>query len=210
MIDMIFRKPYGFLIKHFKFIHLILTGLYVFLAIKVKGMLDYYNNFEAGKVDKLESLKFISNDYLIAVLLSIIICIIVYVLLRYKKKPRVLYLGLIGFVIVIAVIIKLAYGGLEEISTSVIERNTLRLNRDLLKILVFFQYISIGVVLVRGLGFDIKKFNFVKDLHELNLDVTDEEEVELTLGNTVFLQRKFFRRLREFKYYYLENKLSKN
>ena len=46
------------------------------------------------------------------------------------------------------------------------------------------------MVLVRGLGFDIKKFNFVKDLHELDIDVTDEEEVELTLGNTNVAKRK--------------------
>jgi len=38
-------------------------------------------------------------------------------------------------------------------------------------------------------------------------DVTDEEEVELSLGSGNTLNRKMHRRFREFKYYYLENKL---
>lgn len=203
---MVFRKPYGFLIKHFKLIHLILTGLYIYLTIEVSKMLNYYNNFILGTVGKLDAIGYVTNYYMIAVVLSVVICIIVYALLRYKKKPRALYLGLIVFVVLVAVMINLIHGGLETIYFAVLDTKTLRLYRDLLRILVVLQYVSIGIVLVRGLGFDIKKFNFVADLQELNLDVSDEEEVELTLGNTNSVQRKFNRRVREFRYYYLENK----
>lgn len=204
---MIFRKPYGFLIKHFKLIHLILTGLFIYLTIKVNGMLAYYNNFELGIVGKLDAINYITDDYLAAVGASIVICIIAYILLRYKKKPRMLYLVLIGFVLVVAVVINISYGGLQTIYTSILDKRTIRLYRDLLKILVVFQYISILPVLVRGLGFDIKKFNFVKDMQELNFDMSDEEEVELTLGDTNSTQRKFNRRIRELRYYFIENKV---
>ena len=203
---MVFKKPYGFLIKHFKLIHLILTGLFIWLTMKVSDVLDYYNRFIAGTVGKLEAIEHVTNYYIIGVVSSIVICIIVYALLRYKQKPRKLYLVLIGFVLIEAFIINLVYGGLEDIYISVLEMKTLRLYRDILRILVVFQYVSIGFVLVRGLGFDIKKFNFASDLQELGMDVSDEEEVELTLGNTNVLQRKINRNLREFKYYYLENK----
>lgn len=204
---MVFKKPYGFLIKHFKFIHLILTGLYIYLAINVSNILNYYNNFILGIVGKLDAAKYMNNYYMIVVILSIVICLIIYALLRYKKKPRALYLGLLAFVIFVAGMINMVQGGLEVIYFEVMDTKTLRLYRDLLRILVVFQYISIGIVLVRGLGFDIKKFNFVADMQELGLDVSDEEEVELTLGDTTNrAQRKFNRRLREFKYYYLENK----
>lgn len=204
---MVFKNPYGYLIKHFKIIHLILTGIYIFLTMQVSGVLGFYNNFLLGTVGKIDAVNYVNNYYMIAVILSIIICIVIYALLRYKKKPRVLYLGLIGFSLIIALIINLVYGGLEKISVSVLDIKTLRLYRDLLRILVVFQYGSVLIVLVRGLGFDIKKFNFVADLQELNMDVTDEEEVELTLGSTNSLQRKFHRRVRELKYYYLENKV---
>ena len=207
MIGMIFRKPYGFLIKNFKLIHLILTGLFIYLLIKVRDILGFYNAFILGNASKLNAMSYVSNFYLWSIVIAIVICIIIYGLLEYKKKPRALYLGLIAFLIVTGFIIDLSFDGLKEIAISVLDLKTLRLYRDLLRILVIFQYASVAVVLVRGLGFDIKKFDFVKDMHELNLDVSDDEEVELTLGNTNTLQRKFFRWWRELKYYYLENKL---
>lgn len=203
---MIFKKPYGFLIKHFKLIHLILTGIYIYLTMKVSSMLDFYNKFELGIAGKLDAINYVNNNYLIAVVSSIIICIIVYLLLRYKKKPRILYIILIIFSLVQTLIINTTYKGLEEIYISVLNIKTLRLYRDLLKILVVLQYLSIITVLIRALGFDIKKFNFVKDLQELNPTDNDDEEVEITLGDSNIAQRKFFRKKRELKYYYLENK----
>lgn len=204
---MIIRKPYAFLIKNFKLIHLILTGLYIYLAIKVNNILTYYNNFIAGNESKLNAIKYMTNYYLIAITLSIIICLIIYALMRYKKKPKLLYLILIILYLIVALIINISYKGLDTIYISVLDTKTQRLYRDLLRIIIVFQYISIVFTLVRGLGFDIKKFNFKEDISELELDITDDEEIELTMGNTEGLQRKLRRQLRELKYYYKENKL---
>jgi len=203
----VFKSPYGFLIKHFKLIHLILTGLFIFLAVKVNSILNYYNDFISGTVGKLNAIEYVTSYYIIVVILIVIISLISYALLRYKDKPRKLYLVLIAFVLITALIINMSYGGLEKIYISVLETKTLRLYRDILRILTIFQYISIGVVLVRGLGFDIKKFNFVEDLHELNMVDADSEEIELTISSTNVLQRKFNRNIRELKYYYLENRI---
>lgn len=203
---MVFKRPYGFLIRHFKLIHLILTGLFIYLLKYVNDILGFYNDFRAGIASKVDAELYLNNGYVLPVVLSIVICVVVYLLLKYKDKPRFLYIVLIGFVLGVSIMINIVQGGLEVILYEVIDTKTLLLYRDLLKILIVFQYISIGMVLVRGLGFDIKKFNFVKDLHELDIDVTDEEEVELTLGNTNVAKRKLHRRLREFKYYYIENK----
>lgn len=204
---MIFKKPYGFLIKHFKLIHLILTGIYIYLVIKVNSVLKYYNNFSSGIASKLDAIKYVTSYYMIAIFLSILICLVVYFLMRYKKKPRVLYLVLIGFYVVVAWMIQYSYQGLDTIYISILDAKSLRLYQDLLRILILFQYLSIGVVLVRGLGFDIKKFNFVHDLEELDIDVSDEEEVELTLGSTNSVWRKLRRKVRELKYYYFENRV---
>ena len=204
---MVFKSPYAFLIKHFKLIHLILTGLYIFLAIRVNSILSYYNQFMKGTVNRLDAINYVNQYHVIVIVISIVICLIIYALMRYKKKPRVLYLILILFSLVILYMIQMTSEGLYTIYISVLETKTLRLYRDLLQILILFQYASIAVVLVRALGFDVKKFNFVQDLHELDIDVSDEEEVELTLGGTNTLQRKFYRNLREIKYYYLENKM---
>lgn len=207
---MVFKNPYGFLIKHFKLIHLILTGLYIYLAIKVSSILGYYNRFILGTASKMDAMKYVTNFYMIAVVLSIIICLVIYALMRYKKKPRILYLLLIAIYLAVAWLIQRSYAGLDTIFISVLDTKTLLLYRDLLRILLCIQYLSIAFVLVRGLGFDIKKFNFVQDLEELEIDLSDEEEVELSLGSFHYLRRKIHRYFREFKYYYFENKMFLN
>ena len=204
---MILRKPYGFLIKHFKLIHLILTAIYIYLAIKVNNLLKYYNEFIKGTESKLNAIKYVNNYYFIAIVLATIICLIIYALMRYKKKPKLLYVILITLYLVVAVLINFTYGGLQTIYISTMSARDLRLYRDLLRIIIVFQYISIFFTLIRGLGFDIKKFNFKEDINELNLDVTDDEEVELTVGNTEGLKRRIRRQLREYRYYYKENKM---
>ncbi len=203
---MILKKPYAFLIKHFKLIHLILAGIYVYLAFKVNSILSYYNNFTSGTVGKLNAINYINSFYLIAIILSIVICTIILILMHHKKKPKLLYIILIILYILIAGVISLSMNGLNTIYFSVLDAKTLRLYRDLLRIILIVQYITIAITLVRGLGFDIKKFDFVKDLNEMNIDVSDDEEIELTLNGTNVITRNIRRRIRELKYYYIENK----
>ena len=205
---MILKKPYGFLIKHFKIIHLFLTGLYIYLLIKVNSLLRYYNGYLAGTENKLNAIKLVTNYYLIAVFFSVIICIIIYALMRYKKKPKLLYVILIILYIITATIINISYGGLQQIYIyNTLDLKTLRLYRDILRILTVFQYISIGFTLIRGLGFDIKKFNFKDDIADLDLNIDDQEEIELTLGSNEGLFRRIRKKIREYTYYYKENKL---
>ena len=204
---MILRKPYGFLIKHFRLIHLILFGLSCFLTMKVNSLLKYYNGFIQGSESKLDAISYVTNYYIWFILIAVLICLIVYALMRYKKKPRFLYLLLILLYFITGVMIQVVYEGLHTIYISILDTKTLLLYRDFLRILIVFQYISLAFLLVRGLGFDIKKFNFVRDLQELGGDEKDSEEIELTLGGTEVTQRKVHRGIRELKYYYLENKV---
>lgn len=203
---MVFKNPYGYLIKYFKVIHLFLVCIYVYLAFKVSSILQYYNLYIQGNASKLDAMSYVTNYYFWAIIVSIVVCIVLYAVMRYKNKPRTLYLLLIALYLVVAVLVDMSYGGLNEISFSVLETKTLRLYRDLLRIIILFQYVSIILVLVRGLGFDVKKFNFVKDLEDLQLTEHDQEEIEVALGGTESIQRKIHRHLREFKYYVLENK----
>ena len=205
---MILKKPYGFLIKNFKIIHLFLTGLYIYLLIKVNAILNYYNGYIDKTENRLNAIKLTTKYYLIAIILSIIICAIIYALMKYKKKPKLLYFILIILYILIALVIKISYDGLQHIYIyNTLDGKTLRLYRDILRITSLFQYISIAFTLIRGLGFDIKKFNFKEDIADLNLNIDDEEEVELTLGSNDGLFRRIRKKIREYTYYYKENKL---
>ena len=166
MIKLVFRKPYAFLIKHFKIVHLILTLIYIYLALKVNGILKYYNNFISGTESKLNAINYVNNFYILAIVASIIICLIIYALMRYKKKPKLLYVILIVLYLTTAIIINISLNGLNTIYIDVLDVKTQRVYRDLLQIIIIFQYISICFTTVRALGFDIKKFNFQEDIFD--------------------------------------------
>lgn len=205
---MILKKPYAFLIKNFKLIHAILTLLYVYLAFFVSGMLNFYNSFISDSAGKINAMNYVSNLPYFVIILSIIICAILFILMNYKKKPKFLYGVLIAFYVVVFVIIFMASNGLVTIYGSLLETKTVLLYRDLLRIILIFQYGSIVLTTIRAIGFDIKKFNFSEDLNELNIDVTDDEEVELVMGvDNHKLTQKINRKVRELKYYFEENKI---
>lgn len=204
---MILRKPYAFLIKYFKVIHLILTFFSIYLVFKTSGMLSYFNDFISGNVGKLDAINYISSFYIFIIILSVIMCLVIITLMRYKKKSYLLYIILIGYYLMTLWLINYSINGLYDVYVSSIDTKGVLLHRDVLRIGVVIQYIFVGITLVRGLGFNIKKFNFADDLVELNIDVSDDEEVELTVGNFSGFRRKLNRNIRELKYAYLENKL---
>ena len=204
---MVFKKPYAFLIKYFKIIHLVLTFFAIYLIMRVNSILGFFNGFIRNSVSKMDAASYISNLYIVVIILSIIISLIVLILMKYKKKPYLLYLILIAVYLAIGFIISYSNAGLEAISSSVLSMKDLLLYRDILKILLLFQYVSFGFIFVRALGFDIKKFNFDADLEGFEVTDDDEEEVELTIKDANKYERKIRRLLRELRYYYFENKL---
>jgi hypothetical protein len=59
---------------------------------------------------------------------------------------------------------------------------------------------------IRAFGFNIKKFNFGEDLAELEIDVSDNEEFELTVGiDPQKIGRRLRRGKREVRYFVVEN-----
>lgn len=205
---MILKKPYAFLIKYFKVIHGILAILYIYLAFKTSSLLNYYNAFISRTVGSSNAINYISKFPFFIIILTFIICIILYILMNYKKKPKTLYALLVLIYIAVFVVISMSYKGLEIIYSNVLESKTTLLYRDLLRITLIFQYISIVFITIRAIGFDIKKFNFSEDIHTLDIDINDDEEVELVMGvDKHKITQKINRKTREFKYYLEENKL---
>lgn len=204
---MILRKPYAFLIKYFKIIHLVLTFFSIYLIMRVNGILEFFNDFIGGTVGQLEAINYVSNLYILVIVLSILICLIVLILMKYKKKPYLLYIILIAVYLAIGLVLGFTNNTLEVISESIIGTKDLLLYRDILRILILFQYIAFFFVLVRALGFDIKKFDFDADLEGFSIVEEDDEEVELTLEDTNKYERKIRRHLRELRYYYVENRV---
>lgn len=206
---MILRRPYAFLIKHFRFVHLILCILSIYLTIKASNIVNFFKDYISfnGNMEVIASNYFGNYIYLLfggIILLSIII----YLLMKYKKKPRTLYILIIlGSIISLSLFIYL-YSNIKSLEVSSMSGREVRLLRDISKINYYLFFVMNIPIVVRGLGFDIKKFNFNKDLVDLNLNSSDSEEVEVNIDfSSNSVKRGFRRYFRELKYYYKENKI---
>jgi len=202
---MVFRKPYGFLIKYFKLIHLIITGILIFLVSSNNLIYSYLNSCIDDPVNR-----YIANDYInyglfIWIFIGILLFFIIYLLFKYKDKPRNLYLfSILGYILV-AVYMFILFSYFSELPNNVIDQKVIRGYRDIMLVTLCFQYLMIVIMFIRGLGFDIKKFNFGKDIQELNLSNEDYEEVEVDVRiDTTKIMREVRKKKREFGYYFRE------
>lgn len=210
MIDVILKKPYAFLIKHFRLIHVILTTMITFLLIKSFKIYSFFSRYVENVYSTLGDAKpsnYITVFMLVMVVLIVAFSSLMYLLMNNKKKPKALYIilslyyllffvGLIGYF--------LLFKNLDSYSITI--KNAMVL-RDLTLIIIIPQFIFVLLAFIRAVGFDIKKFNFGSDIKELDLSEQDNEEFEFVLGVDSYKYLRFLRRrIREFKYYILENK----
>lgn len=202
---MILRKPYAFLIKHFKLIHLVITGILFYLVLKYRDVYVFLRKCVTDNAYKYNALEYIDYTIYIFILIAILLLGGIYFLLKYKDKPRRQYIFSIGVYIIISIVMLATYGYLRDIVNNLIEQKTIRFYRDITFISILFQYYIIVVMLIRGLGFDIKKFNFGKDVQELNLTDEDGEEIEVNVGiDTTNIVRGIRKKKRELGYFYRE------
>ena len=94
---MVLRKPYAFLIKHFKFIHIVLSMLLMSLLYKNYTVYSFYDDFL--KESKFNITGSVSNTLItpiIYVYIALIILIVfsIYLLMNFKKKNTKYYLSL--------------------------------------------------------------------------------------------------------------------
>lgn len=205
---MILRKPYAFLIKYFKLIHLVITAILTILLIQNRNLYNFLGKCILDVVNKYDASKYIHYSIFLLFILVIGLFYVVYWLLKYKDKPRKIYLFSMGCYAIILIVLIVTFNYMSGFSTNVIDQKTIRLYRDILFITMLIQaYVTI-VMLVRGLGFDVKKFNFREDFQELNISQEDAEEVEVNLGvDTTNIMRKVRKQKREFGYFFQEYKL---
>lgn len=205
---MVFRKPYGFLIKHFRLIHLIITGILIYLVSSSKEIYSFLNSCIDDAVNRYNALSYINYSIYIYIIIVLVLFFIIYWLLKYKDKPRNIYiLSILGYVF-IGIYIFVLFSYFSGLPTNVLNQKVIRAHRDIMLISLGFQYLFIVIMLIRGLGFDIKKFNFGKDIQELNLSSEDNEEVELNVNiDTTDMMRTVRKRKREFGYFFHEYKI---
>ena len=207
---MVLRKPYAFLIKHFKAIHILLVILMGILGYKMYNMSSFLGPYlaqgEYGVVSGVAG-KYIGFFGLFLPLLIIILLGTIAFLLKRKEKPIKYYLITIIIYIIELIIMIIGLVLFTSIEQGTVNSTLASIFNDLIKALAIIPLPFAIISLVRGVGFNVKQFNFQKDLVELKIEEEDSEEFELDVEfDNENLKAKLNRRMRFIKYVYLENK----
>ena len=212
---MVLRKPYAFLIKNFRKIHIFILLLCIFIYFKVNSMTSFIKDYIQFGTYSASLESFSSKTgflFYLAILLVIISSILLLILLRKKDKPWKIYLAYIGeyFFLLISVILVSRYFASYSIETSV---SGVMIYKDMLNICKYLQYIIFFLLIIRIFGFDIKKFNFTSDKEYLELSNEDREEFEISFDLDVdrhSVKRVVNRLRRNIHYFYQEHKFISN
>lgn len=208
---MILKRPFAFLIKHFRLIHLFLCIPIFYLLYRTSLILNFITEYLQTDVNVVGT-KLVSSLFDFKIVLSIAIIligsIIIIALMAFKRKPVTFYFYTILTYICISVVFAFNYSIIQTMETGLVDVRTIKIAQDLIVTSILLQIVSSVLFVIRATGFDIKKFNFKYDLEELQIDSYDDEEIEIETGfDTDKLKRKIRRILRHAKYVYVENKL---
>ena len=211
---MIIKKPYAFMIKHFRLIHLLILIPMIYLATQTREIITFFSEYVASNYtftsnDVLSTLasNYINIFMYIAVIIIMVVFIAMSILLQRKEKPTKFYNISIIYYLVIFILITVSFTIFRTIENDTLDPVFARLIRDLSQIVHYSQYIFIFFTAIRGVGFNIKQFDFKSDLAELEISNEDSEEIEFLVGIDTYKAKRSVRRFfRELKYYYKENK----
>ena len=206
---MILRKPYGFLIKHFKKINLLLLIPILYISLKFGDISTFFREYVGNSYRTVETAmagKYITLFMYIVLILLIINNLVIYLLMKNKKKPTKEYGFTIIYYLVLLVMTIIFYNAMTSIELSTLEAASANMVRDFAVICPLPNYIIMLLTFFRGIGFNIKTFSFDNNL---DLQVTDEDEAEFELkvgAEDYVIKRNIVHTLREIKYYIFENK----
>jgi len=149
---------------------------------------------------------FNTQMFLLPGIIIALLIVLLVVMIR-KKKPKLFYVLNIGFYGATVAIYSYLYNQFNYIETNISELKELKLVHDIALILLAIQVISMILSFIRAVGLDIKKFDFGKDLMELDVQEEDNEEFEVNVNvETNVIKRIFNKNKRYAKYIYVENK----
>lgn len=207
---MVIKKPYAFLIKNFRLIHAVLFVLVGYLGLKSFALYEFFqdyavNHYFVNSVDL--AAQYINFAMFGVIILIMLVSALIFFILSLKNKDRKFYVFIVLYYIFLFMFLLYDFSVLQGLQTSVLTVESVRAIRDVNLIALLPQIVFITMCLGRAIGFNIKQFDFKKDLEELEIDTKDYEEVELTFGKSNYkIARSFRKTLRLAKYFILENK----
>ncbi len=207
---MILRKPFAILIKYFKLIHAVLTVLSFYLLYRTNMIMSFFSEYMQTYTSVIG--KDLTGElYTVLMYVSLFVIIIglliIMGLMIFKQKKIKLYIFNILAYICVVVVYAIANSVLSSLEIELVDVRTLKMVQDLLTTVYFIQIVSFFSLAMRATGFDVKKFDFKKDLQELEIEENDNEEFEVNVDlSSDETKRKLNRAMRHAKYVYKENK----
>ncbi len=206
---MIIRRPYAFLIKYFKIIHIVLFLLMTYMLFRMRSIYVFFNTFlKTGTYTQLANMvsSYVNILMIMAVIILIAFSLLIFFLMKQKEKPVLYYIGATIFYGITFISLILYMNVFSELEFNTYSNQALVLYRDLGMVLYYLNYFFLAIAFVRGFGFNVKKFNFEKDIKELDITESDREEIEIGTGVDVEKVSNFLRkRKRNLGYYFKEN-----
>ena len=208
---MILKKPYAFLIKYFKLIHLFVSILMIILIVNLLEILSFLNSYIGGEriLHGFDYLNQYFNPFMYFSLAFIVVfSIVMLVLMKKKKKPIGLYIFLAATYLYLTAVVIFSYVNIETLQTLLLDIRVVRANRDFVFAAIALQSLGVIFSLIRSFGFDIRKFDFVKDLQRLEISETDKEEIEVSLSlDKIDPLAEIIKAFHNIRYNFIENKV---
>ena len=207
---MIIRKPYAFLIKNFRKIHIFLLLLCCYVYYKNMQTRSFVSEFlQLGTYDSYNEpiTNYISPLAIISLLIIIVLSTALVIMLKHKKKPWKLYvIPVLSYAFMLIVFLfTISYFASYETGSGT---TTIRAINDLLFMSAIPQYIVIIIWLIRIFGIDLNRFDFKSDQEYLELSNEDKEEMEINIDIDKESFKRIYKRLkRNIGYFYQEHKL---
>lgn len=207
---MIVRKPYAFLIKNFKKIHIFMFILCAYIYYKTVSLSSFIREFmDLFSYDSYNEpiSKYTGFLPIFCILLLIASSVALIILLKHKNKPWKMYLILAAEYTALLIAFAFTTSYFNSYSGS-LETTGIRALRDIVFILTIPQYAVFIILGIRILGVDLNKFDFKSDSEYLELSDSDREEVEISLNLDKDSVKRTYRKIkRNLGYFYKEHRL---
>ena len=121
---MILKKPYAFLIKYFRIIHIILALPIIYLILRTGNIVHFFSDYiDTNYYTNVSNIAgtYINYFMYLSVLLILISGIAIYFLMRKKEKSTIFYFLLILFYLILFVVLGITHSiltGMETRSSS--------------------------------------------------------------------------------------------
>ncbi len=205
---MILRKPYALFIKLFRPMHFVIVALLGVIAYRFYDINSFFKGYvKTGRFSYIEDITtyYVNGSLYFCIIALMALFALIIVLFAYKKKNFVSSVVMLCgqlFCLFFSFVVK---SNLTLLDRTNIDIRTAVILRDISILLSLFNLFLLIWMAFRALGFNLKQFEFGKDLKELQIESADSEEFEFSVDidkNDIKTRWNRYKRLS--KYYVTE------